>query len=172
MYQTQYKEVGSSTDMQRVIQESVNAGPPPLEFLIIRGHGNPEGIRIGKDFVSNASFLEGVSMPSDAKVLLDSCSTGAGKHTVTNFANKVANALPGRTVFANTAVVSSLATTIDFDQQQNKLQIRSQNPSDYKVPGDILYTVSKEKQQELCTPGTGRPLNEWCNFVESKSKWW
>jgi len=176
MYQAQYKEATNSEHMKQIIQESINAGPPPLQVVIIRGHGNPQGIKIGEEFIHNASFLEGLALAPDATILLDSCSTGHGRHTIDNFANKVANALPGRTIFANTEIASSLATTITTDTQ-NKLQIHSHNPPTSTIQGNILYTISKENKQELCAPTTaGRPLNQWCNFVETqdakKSIWW
>jgi hypothetical protein len=122
-YRVMYYEASSEDQLMAALRDGSKRDT--AELLMVGGHGNREGLNLGRDHDHydgprapgekdpseallldltdedqlKAAGLQNVLRP-DAKVVLDSCSTGEGGAEGTNLANVMARVFPGREVIA------------------------------------------------------------------------
>ncbi|HET9234353.1 MAG TPA: DUF4116 domain-containing protein, partial [Candidatus Eisenbacteria bacterium] len=128
-YRVMYYEAGSEDQMIEALRDGSKRDSAAL--LMLGGHGNPGSLNLGRGHEDDdeprapgakdpseallldltdedqlkAASLQNVVRP-DAKVVLDSCSTGGGGAQGTNLANVMARVFPGREVMAPTVPVT------------------------------------------------------------------
>ncbi|MDR1452746.1 MAG: LysM peptidoglycan-binding domain-containing protein [Candidatus Margulisbacteria bacterium] len=133
-----------------------------IDLLVIAGHGESSSIRLADDGdadeylldPTDESIVKGLReyLAPDCKIILESCSTGAGGGNTENMANFIAKCLPGCTVFAPT--IDSYVHKFIFDSQ-NKFEniIYNDDPQrTYHViykDGELIHNDPNTQQQYL-----------------------
>lgn len=125
-YNVTRRTVWNIADICRTVDEVAGNGQGPVKLLLLRGHGNQWSVQLSKrsdgylraDTVrAHRDCLDGLA--ADAKIVLESCSTGGSTHSDTpNIAQAMATVWgQGREVIAPTRPIASAQLAFAFDKE-------------------------------------------------------
>jgi hypothetical protein len=151
-YRVLYYEARTENDLYNAIREG--GVTQKISVLLMAGHGHPGGIGFGGNYreINEIGFNDMIEirelaeyMAEGCVVILDSCSTGAGRN---NIARRLGDSLPGCRIFAPKYDCSGFG----FRYDENNRVIGAAHCCRIALPGDTWQFSCEERFTTVINP--------------------